>query len=213
MGFELLALACDVLLVVGRTCFVIPIAKSEVAMNTRMMMLGGVAMLSVLASACMTADDPPSEGIVQQSVVSECGGFPRTLETTERVDYCAAEVLVWSYEASAQKLTINDNRIELNCCGIHSSTIDKQGDTYVVSQLDAPEEHGARCSCMCVFDYTLSAEGIAAGVIKLKIVRDITDDEQGAQTIFDGTLDLDAGSGQVVLDDQPSNWCEHAAAG
>lgn len=181
--------------------------------------LAGVVALGLLAGACTTTvadppvDEPSTSDISQQSVVSECGGFPSPMDSSgagEPAGYCDAEVLHWSYDAVSEELVLTDNRIELNCCGVHDMTIEKQGDVYVVTETDTPEVfdgYEARCGCMCVFDYSLTADPIAEDVIQVRIIRNVTDDNQGLQLVFEGELDLRDGSGSVVIDDTPSDWC------
>jgi hypothetical protein len=141
--------------------------------------------------------------IQQQATFGEC-------VENQDAEYCEAEVLAWSYDEATESLTLLDKRLELNCCGERSWIIEQQGDGYVATQTDAPENVGgepARCGCMCVFDFTLVADPIPAGPIDLTIVREVTDDNEGASTVFDGTLDLTEGSGEIVVDDSPATFC------
>ena len=121
----------------------------------------------------------------------------------------------WSYDATTAELFLSDNRIELNCCGEHDMSIAKQGDVYVVTETDAPEQIGdgtSRCFCICVFDYSMTAQPIREDVIQLRIVRDVTDSDEGPQTVFEGSLDLTEGGGSVVIDETPSEWCYYEEA-
>lgn len=180
-------------------------------------LVGTLAAATLLASACTTsvADDPSetASAITQQATVSDCGGFARTTDASGSGDapaYCDAEVLHWSYDRSTEKLSLTDSRIELNCCGLHDMTIERDGDVYVVTETDAPEMFDgmtARCGCMCVFDFGLAAEGIAEEVIQLRLIRHVTD--SGAPTVvFEGSIDLGQGSGFEIVDEVPSMWCE-----
>ncbi len=178
--------------------------------------IGGCAVASLLAGACTTqvVDETiiePTDEITQQATTSGCGGFSQPRDAGDEPAYCDAEVLAWSYDAAQQELTLTDRRMELNCCGVHGMSIVQQGDVYVVTETDAPEIYEgteARCSCMCVYDFALEAQGIPEQVIQLKLERDVTDGGQGVQTLFEGALDLTAGSGFEILDDTPSMWCE-----
>ncbi len=181
--------------------------------------VGFAAVASVLAVACTTVEAPEDEQgtITQQSTVSECGGFePKVVQYPEdsgdTLGYCDAEVLHWEYELATETLVLFDARIELNCCGTHGSTIAKQGDLYVVTQVDAPEAMGGRCDCLCVFDYELSAGGIAQGPIDIQIMRDVTDSQAGPELVFEGTIDLTQGVGEEILDAAPSDWCSQEDA-
>jgi len=177
------------------------------------------ATTTLLATACTTEvadpDPDPSTGITQQATTSECGGFARLTDSGssgQEPAYCEAEVLHWSYDAEREALSVTDSRIELNCCGDHDIQIEQVGDRYVITETDAPEDMGAmglaRCDCMCVFDFALDAEGIPEEAIELAVVRNVTDGG-GTTTIFEGSVDLTAGSGFVVVDETPSMWCEY----
>ncbi len=177
--------------------------------------LGCAVVASVFAAACTTVDTTEQDeelAITQQSTVSQCGGFEAKVVEYDAPDsgelgYCDAEVLHWSYEASTGQLTILDARMELNCCGDHSSTIVKEGDTYVVTQVDAPEGGAGRCDCECVFDFELLAEGIPQEAIQVQVLRDVTDNGAGAQLVFEGSLDLSQVVGEEIIDSSPSDWC------
>jgi len=176
--------------------------------------LGTLAATSLLMAACTTTtgdpNDPASSEIAQSSTVSECGGFPQPTGSGAN-GYCDAEVLGWSYDVETSALKLVDSRIELNCCGVRSSRLDKRDDTYVLTQTDAPEVFDgqeARCGCSCVFDFALEAQDVPQGVIALEIVRDVTDDTGGPRTVFQGSIDLTGGSGQLQIDATPSEWCE-----
>jgi hypothetical protein len=152
-------------------------------------------------------NDPGS--ITQAQQISECGGFnkARTLALTESGDYCAAELLNWQYDEAAQKLTLTDARAELNCCGARTMVLEEKEGVYVVTETDGPDNFG-RCTCMCVFDLRLEAQGIASGVIPIRIVRNVTDSGAAPAVIFEGELDLSAGAGSVVISDAESFWCD-----
>ncbi len=150
----------------------------------------------------------------QQYAVSECDGFG-TLEDylhtpPPPADYCAAEVLHWEYQAGTETLRLADARVLLNCCGEHSMTIDVVEDVYVVTETDDPEmtDMGpSRCSCMCVFDFTLEAAGIPQGTIQVRLVREISDWEEASGLIWEGELDLGQGNGAIVIDETYVEWC------
>jgi hypothetical protein len=144
--------------------------------------------------------------------VSECGGFDQASKADTPGGYCDAEVLDWSYDAASGKLSLSDRRVLLNCCGDHSVTVaqDKNG-AFVITEVDAPEQLG-RCQCMCVYDFEVSFDpGVApaGGPLSIVLVRDVTDDNAPAVTVFSGQLDLSAGSGSEVLDTTDVGmWCE-----
>ena len=144
----------------------------------------------------------------QNSAVSDCGGF----EAGNRgpVGYCDAEKLRWFHDGETGTLALMDARVMLNCCGEHSFDVyyDASRNVYEAWEIDAPENIGgstARCNCACVFDFKTEVADVAATSIDVVLIRHVTD--QGtAQQIWSGTLDLAAGSGEVVLDDQPMDY-------
>jgi len=174
--------------------------------KNRNLMLTFVALIALGSSGC------GSQGPLHQlsSEVSDCGGFARLGSPLmeEAPAYCDAEVLHWQYDAQAGVLSVNNTRVELNCCGVHGVGIAEQGGVYVITETDEPEFGDARCGCMCVFDFSLSAEGIPAGTIQVKLVREVSDWPEGSGVVFEGELDLSAGAGFVVLDDADTMWCE-----
>jgi hypothetical protein len=80
---------------------------------------------------------------------------------------------------------------------------------FVIEEVDAPEGGAGRCDCMCVFDFALEIEGIAAGLMPIQLFRDVTDVGGGPQLVWEGVLDLGEGSGTIVIDDTDVYpWCE-----
>lgn len=158
-------------------------------------------------------------GLTQFPAVSECGGFvTKSPSPGAKIDpppadpatYCNAERLLWVYDAASQSLGIANTRVLLNCCGDHSITAAEEDGTYVFYEKDAPQAAagGARCKCMCVFDYTLSVEPIPAGSLPIRLVLDVTDSMMPPEVVFEGSLDLSKGSGEIEID--PSSvdpWC------
>jgi hypothetical protein len=154
--------------------------------------------------------------LTQRPATSQCGGFfgdntnAHKSPMGDPATYCDAEVLWWSYASETQTLALADNRMMLNCCGDHSIDVALENGTYVVTETDAPQASagGARCGCMCVFDFTTEVEPVPAGTIQLRVVRNVTDSEVGPETIWEGALDLTAGSGNVTLDASGVDmWC------
>ena len=148
--------------------------------------------------------------IVQEDSVSDCGGFGEGggLLSNPPENYCDAEVLYWQYETETQTLKLADKRILLNCCGDHSMIMEKVDDVYVITERDAPEDGWGRCNCMCVFDYTMQAQGIPAGIITIKIMREVINDQTITLEVWEGDLNLDEGSGFVIIDETDVGmWC------
>lgn len=170
--------------------------------------------LTVLLAACGGEASAPGPDLLPQSyAVSECGGF-KTHTAAELApapqSYCDAEVLRWTYDKSAGKLAFANDRVALNCCGERVMKLAEVNGAYEIRETDAPEQivtasgtSEARCHCMCVFDLEVEAEQIPPGQIQVKLVREITDSNEPAKTVYSGTLDLSAGSGLVVVDSSP----------
>lgn len=128
----------------------------------------------------------------------ECGDQEQTPE------YCAAELLEWSYDASSKTLQLKDARAYMNCCGEREVKAFKVAEaTYELRETDDPAvlEDGstARCGCMCVFDYGIQIPEVEEGVITVRVKRD-TSDQEGIELDWEGTLDLSEGSGAETLD-------------
>lgn len=156
--------------------------------------------------------------LTQFQVVSECGGFVKSGSPGAKIDppvadpttYCDAERLLWVYDAASQSLGLSNTRVLLNCCGDHTITVVEENGTYVIHEKDAPEAAagGARCNCMCVFDYTISVEPIPAGSLPIRLVLDVTDSGMPPKVVYEGSLDLSKGSGEIVIDPNSVDpWC------
>ncbi len=145
----------------------------------------------------------------QQDDTSACGGFAaQTSSTVWAVgDYCDAEMFYWEYDSAAQSLSLANERILLNCCGEHSMTVVEEDGVYVVTERDAPEFSDARCGCMCVFDFSVDVQGIPLGTIPIRVVRNVTDNEDGPEVVLEESIDLGEGSGAFVIDPIPTDWC------
>ena len=131
-------------------------------------------------------------------------GDARDLNST----YCDAEVLTYSLDSQSGKLSLSNNRVLLNCCGKHSVDVRKEGSRYIITETDDSVD-GARCGCMCVFDFAVDLDKISGQRIEIAIERNVTDDGNGVQRIYSGTLDLNTPSGNVVLDaTDVGPWCE-----
>jgi hypothetical protein len=177
---------------------------------TRKTLVLASAFLMVVAAGCGgfgTEHENPGEITHQEDEISGCGGFEKEGNFFDvALAYCDAEILYWQYDAETETLMLADARVLLNCCGDHSMTIEEVEGVYVVTERDAPMNYGARCACMCVFDFTMEATGIPEGTIQLRIVLEVTDWEEGSGTVFEGELDLTQGSGSVIIDDTPIDY-------
>jgi len=171
--------------------------------------------LMALLTACGggEATTPEPDLLPQSYAVSECGGFKAHAATAlapAPQSYCDAEVLRWTYDKGAGKLAFANDRVALNCCGERVMKLAEVNGTYEIRETDAPEQivtasgtSEARCHCMCVFDLEVEAEQIPSGQNQVKLIREITDSNEPAKTVYSGSLDLSAGSGLVVVDGSP----------
>lgn len=164
----------------------------------------------VLASGCAMSSEE-AQPLVQHASLSGCGGFASDVfpALDPREAYCDAEVLGWRYHEASRTLEVLDSRVLLNCCGDHHVEADLLGDTLVVTEVDSPEEQGARCGCMCTFDFALSLQGIPGDPLVLQVVRHITDDGGGEEVVWEEAIDPLRGAGSAVIDgDAAGMWCE-----
>lgn len=181
----------------------------------RIHLITRLALVASLFAAC--GDDPakPSDLIPQSYAISKCGGFESKSTVTAPApgvpaSYCDAELLSWKYEKASGKLVLSNTRANLNCCGDRTVKIEEKDGVYLVTQIDEPQaittgagSSRARCSCMCVFDLSVEAQMIPEAEIEVKLVREVTDSNSAAQTLWSGKLNLAGGSGAVVLDKSP----------
>lgn len=170
------------------------------------------AALLVLGAGALVACS--GEDLARDPAVSACGGFGQHAQalradlTGEAATYCDAERLRWAYFADTQTLELSNNRILLNCCGNHSIDVALEGTTYVVTETDSPESGDARCGCMCVYDYQTAIDGVAQGSVDLRIVRDVTDSDEGATLVWEGSIDTSTSTGAVDISvDDLGPWC------
>ena len=168
--------------------------------------------------ATTTTGTSTATGLAQTPLSSDWGGFIKQTKidppTPDPVTYCDAERLLWAYDAETGSLGLTDARMLLNCCGEHSVEVTLDNGTYVVAERDAPQivdGTEARCGCMCVFDFGVSVEGIPSGVLPIRVTLDVTDSAEGVKVVYEGSLDLAAGSGTVTLDAaNVEPWCSGA---
>jgi hypothetical protein len=174
-------------------------------------MIMGLALFGLVLGCGNYTDTPVMK---QQDRISDCGGFAKASSPllVPKADYCAAEVLHWTYESDTQTLKLADARVLLNCCGDHGFTVEEQNGVYIFTQTDAPEGGLGRCGCMCVFDFVIEVQGIPAGTIPIRIARDVTDWPEGSGLVIEADLDLTQGSGSIVVDETDVGpWCEEEA--
>lgn len=155
-----------------------------------------------------------AEDLSRDTQVSSCGGFAQSAQALradldgDPATYCDAETLLWAYFPDTQTLELSNNRILLNCCGNHDLDVTLEGTTYVVTETDSPEFGDARCGCMCVYDYQTAIDGVPAGQVDLRVVRDVTDSDEGPVAVWEGTIDTTTSTGAVTIEaDDLGPWC------
>lgn len=137
---------------------------------------------------------------------SACGGFQATrlvpLEVT-------TETLDWTFEPETAVVSFVNSDICLNCCGEHSMAIFLVNGVYILTEVDEPAGEGGRCFCDCIFDYaigvTVGSSEITSGIVYVAITREVTDFGLAAETVWEGSIDLSAGSGSIVVHEYDSS--------
>jgi len=182
-------------------------------LGTKMVVV--VAMIGAVGLACMDTEAGDPTLLIQRQAISDCGGFGEAAaspagdpETDGADDYCAAELLEWTYDAATETLELTDARALLNCCGERTMELSVVDDVYVVTETDAPVGEGGRCDCVCVFDLRLTVEGLVQGVIPVRIERFETDVAAEPSAIWNGEIDLGLDAGDAVIDGTEAGpWC------
>ena len=174
-------------------------------------MRSSTLITSLLALGALAAC---SNDLSRESAVSACGGFAQSGQALvadlkgDPATYCEAERLLWAYFPATQTLELSNNRILLNCCGKHELDVTLDGTTYVITETDAPEFGDARCGCSCVFDYAAAVDGVPAGQVDLRIIRDVTDDDAGPAAVWEGSIDTTTSTGAVdITTGDIDPWC------
>ena len=125
--------------------------------------------------------------------------------------YCAAERLVWAYDATAKTLKLDNTRAMLNCCGERKIQVFKNPDgSYKILETDDPDPNG-RCNCMCVFDFGITVPDVEAGTLDVTFERHITDLSMNAKrTVWSGKITVPAMDANDSIDvdmEDASAWC------
>ena len=59
-----------------------------------------------------------------------------------------------------------------------------------------------------LFDFTIEVTGITTGVIPIRLMRNVTDRDEGTVLVLEAELDLSLGSGFIVIDETDVYpWC------
>lgn len=173
----------------------------------------GLFVVLVASAGCVTGEggEGPWAVDVTQQAVSDCGGFDYDEvdgARGEEMNYCEAELLNWRYDATGGELALVDARAILNCCTELSIDAEMVDNVLVVTEVDDMEAAGGPCRCMCVYDFSISLDGIPEGPLAVEIYR-ISDETVGPMLVWSGMLDLADGSGsELISDEEGAMYCE-----
>ncbi len=146
--------------------------------------------------------------IALNPLVSECGGFAAATREGED-SYCGDDRLIWSVDSENGVINFTNQDVFLNCCGIHDVTVTLRDGVYVITEIDEPEEGGARCNCMCLFDFSVDMPLVDGNLITVRIDRLVTDVDGSPATAWEGEIDLTTGSGDIMIAENVG-WCDDA---
>lgn len=160
----------------------------------------GVLLAILWVLLCVSCQ--PGRNIGEDATFTECEDIDQTVE------YCAAELLTWQYDASADVVRFENTRAFLNCCGRRDIEAWEMDDgSYELRERDRPEKLGGRCNCMCVFDFGISIPS-PPDTLDVRLLRKVTEEDDGPRELWSGTIELADESGEIVLDDEPlEGWC------
>lgn len=157
-----------------------------------------------------SGDEEESSNSTAESQIGTNSRFTDCEETDGTEEYCAAERLKWTYDDAEQVASFDHTRTILNCAGDRKTRAYlRDGDVYEIREIDAPGENGARAGCKCTFNFGIDIPDVS-GEIDVEIVQEITDnpEDRRVSTVWSGSIDLNEGSGTVVIDDEEeTTWC------
>ncbi|OQX17993.1 MAG: hypothetical protein BWK80_38725, partial [Desulfobacteraceae bacterium IS3] len=146
-----------------------------------------------------------SGGLGQNGKVSECGGFAVASETDKGRG--KVENLTWKYDMRSRVVTFLNENVTLNCCGNRSVKVtwndeDKSYEIYESDKADVNDGFVNRCKCECTFGFQVEVPDVDAGVIRVKLIRVITDEKPVTETVWTGTADLSKESDTIIIGKQ-----------
>lgn len=181
-------------------------------MESRMKTNAQALMIVLLAAGLLAAcgGDPGAQQLPIGWQVGGCAGEERALTTGDGLDpQCAPEALVpddsdpcremllWRYDRTAQRLQLVDTPVSLNCCGLRSVQATFATGVLTVTERDEPD--GPRCRCMCDATYAVCLDAAFEGPIEVRLLRHVTDSDEGIETVWEGQIDPAEGEGQIDL--------------
>ncbi len=147
--------------------------------------------------------------LAEKNKVSECGGFDTedADSDTEKNVSSKDERLIWEYDKKSKTLKFLNKNVWLNCCGERSVTMSLNDETgaYEIYETDKAEMDGdepLRCDCECFFDFKVSMADVDSGIIKVKLFRIITENEEPMFQVWEGDADLSQGQGDILIEKQ-----------
>ncbi len=157
-------------------------------------------------------DDAVDPGIGQSPYLSDCKGVDNKSGDDDDLMQCGDETLEWSFDNANRTGTFIHKNLFLNCCGQHSMAAyyDQEDQVYEISETDAPEMidgEGARCGCMCLFDFGIEIDDLDPESINVKITMDVTDDDDPRTVRWEGQIDLSQGNGEITIEENVG-WCD-----
>ena len=166
-----------------------------------------IVALSIFIISC-DEDSNKIIGIGINSKVSECGGFDKTKSIVKTLDEetTCNDMLNWSYNSETKVLSLQNDNVGLNCCGIHSITAEKKDNKYIVTEIDK-SENGARCNCMCTFSFAIEIPNVDSQSISLVLKRDIEENDEIETPLEETTIDLTQNSGTIIVKEQTGFVC------
>lgn len=120
----------------------------------------------------------------------------------EEPDYCT-RTLFWKYSGGLLQLV--DFPVALNCCGVRTVRYELVGDTYTITEVDEPGD--TRCRCMCDTSYSVCISNLPQAPTKARLLLQVTDQDPVPVEVWQGTLDLATGGGQIDLGPSGSLDC------
>ena len=158
------------------------------------------------------SEDVPADAVEPVNIglnprLSECGGFA-AIPRAGNDPACADELLDWEVDAEDGVIHFTNTGVFLNCCGAHGITVALVQGVYVITETDDPHPVDGRCKCMCMFDFAVDMPIVEATTIGVRIERLVAEDGETLATIWEGDIDLTAGSGEIVVEEDVG-WCDN----